>query len=93
MRNRSRSLGDYGKKACASSRRIGIARRKLAEADLRGPVAILIGREAAGIAPEIAAEADMLVSIPIRHGMDSVNAATAASIFLYEAARQRGFNY
>lgn len=66
---------------------------KLPEADLRGPVAILIGREAAGIAPEIAAEADMRVSIPIRHGMDSVNAATAASVFLYEAARQRGFNY
>jgi TrmH family RNA methyltransferase len=66
---------------------------KIMEADLRGPVAILIGREAAGITPEIAAEADMRVSIPIRPGMDSVNAATAASIFLYEVARQRGFNY
>lgn len=65
---------------------------KIMDADLRGPVAILIGREAAGIAPEIAAEADMRVSIPIRPGMDSVNAATAASIFLYEAARQRKFN-
>lgn len=66
---------------------------KLPEADLRGPVAILIGQEAAGLPPEIAAEADMAVSIPIRPGMDSVNAATAASILLYEAARQRGFNY
>jgi TrmH family RNA methyltransferase len=66
---------------------------KIMDADLRGSVAILIGREAAGIAPEIAAEADMRVSIPIRPGMDSVNAATAASIFLYEAARQRRFNY
>jgi TrmH family RNA methyltransferase len=66
---------------------------KIMDADLHGPVAILIGREAAGIAPEIAAEADMRVSIPIRPGMDSVNAATAASIFLYEAARQRRFNY
>jgi RNA methyltransferase, TrmH family len=63
----------------------------LTEADLRGPLAILIGREATGLEEEIAREADLLLSIPIRSGMDSVNAATAASIFLYEAARQRGF--
>jgi TrmH family RNA methyltransferase len=66
---------------------------RITDADLCGPVAILMGREAAGIAPEIAAEANVRVSIPIRPGMDSVNAATAASIFLYEVARQRGFDY
>jgi TrmH family RNA methyltransferase len=65
----------------------------LAQADLRGPVAILIGQEAAGLPPAISREASMLLSIPIRIGTDSVNAATAASIFLYEAARQRGFRY
>lgn len=61
----------------------------LADADLRGRLAVLIGQEAAGLPPEIARQAEMLVSIPIRAGMDSLNAATAASIFLYEAARQR----
>jgi TrmH family RNA methyltransferase len=66
---------------------------KIMGADLRGPAAILIGSEAVGIPPEIAAEADMRLSIPIRPGIDSVNAATAASIFLYEAARQRRFKY
>jgi TrmH family RNA methyltransferase len=65
----------------------------LAEADLRAPLAILVGREAAGLPPEISREAQQLLSIPICPGMDSVNAATAASIFLYEAARQRGFKY
>lgn len=65
----------------------------LAEADLRGPLAILIGREASGLPPVISQEASLLLGIPIRPGMDSVNAATAASIFLYEAARQRGFKY
>jgi len=60
-------------------------------ADLTGRIAILIGREATGLPEEIAARADLHLSIPIRPGMDSVNAATAASIFLYEAARQRGF--
>jgi len=33
------------------------------------------------------------LSIPIHPGTDSLNAASAASIFLYEAARQRGFRY
>lgn len=65
----------------------------ISRADLRGPFAILIGQEAAGLSPEIAREAEMLLSIPIRAGMDSLNAATAASVLLYEAARQREFPY
>jgi len=65
----------------------------LAQADLRGPIAILVGREATGLPEEIARYASQLLSIPIRKEVDSVNAATAASIFLYEAARQRGFKY
>ncbi len=65
----------------------------LAQADLRGPLAILIGRDATGLPQEIARYASQLLSIPIRKEVDSVNAATAASIFLYEAARQRGFRY
>lgn len=66
---------------------------RIAEADLRGRLAILIGQEAAGLPAEIARQAEMLVSIPIRAGMDSLNAATAASIVLYEVARQREFRY
>lgn len=65
----------------------------LAQADLRGPIAILVGRESTGLPEEIARYASQLLSIPIRKEVDSINAATAASIFLYEAARQRGFRY
>lgn len=66
---------------------------RITDADLRGPLAILIGQEAAGLSPEIASQADLKVSVPLRTGMDSLNAATAASIILYEAARQREFRY
>ncbi|MGA2632217.1 MAG: RNA methyltransferase [Terriglobia bacterium] len=66
---------------------------RIDDADLRGPLAVLIGQEAAGLPAEIARQAEMLVSIPIRAGMDSLNAATAASIVLYEVARQREFRY
>ena len=65
----------------------------LYQADLRGSLAILVGREASGLPSEIVREASLLSSIPIRPGMDSVNVATAGSVFLYEAARQRGFRY
>ncbi|MHB8652749.1 MAG: TrmH family RNA methyltransferase [Terriglobia bacterium] len=63
----------------------------LHQADLKGPLAFLIGKEASGLPEEITRHADLRLSVPIRSGMDSVNAATAAGIFLYEAARQRGF--
>jgi len=65
----------------------------ITQADLRGPIAILIGRESTGLPMDIARHASELLSIPIRMEVDSLNAATAASIFLYEAARQRGFTY
>ena len=65
----------------------------LSQADLRGPLAILVGREATGLPEDISRYASQLLSIPIRKEVDSLNAATAASIFLYEAARQRGFRY
>ncbi len=65
----------------------------LSQADLRTSVAILIGSEGSGLVAEIFREADQLLSIPIRPGTDSLNAASAASIFLYEAARQRGFRH
>ncbi len=65
----------------------------LCQADLRGSLALMVGREASGLPREIAGEASLLLSIPIRPGMDSVNVAAAATVFLYEVARQRCFRY
>lgn len=62
------------------------------EAHLRGPVAVLIGREATGLEPDVARQADAAIAIPIRREADSLNAAAAAAVFLYEAARQRGLS-
>ncbi len=65
----------------------------LTQADLRGRLAFLVGNEAAGLAPEIATQAATGLSIPVRPDTDSINAAVAAAIFLYEVARQREFRY
>jgi len=67
--------------------------RAVAHADLSGSIALLIGEEAAGLEEQCRHEADLELSIPLQRGTDSINAAAAASIFLYEAARQRGFAY
>jgi RNA methyltransferase, TrmH family len=59
------------------------------EIDLRGPVALIVGNEGGGLPPEIERSADGLILIPVASGVDSLNAAVAASVLLYEAARQR----
>lgn len=57
--------------------------------DFRAPVALLIGNEGGGLPAEIERSADALVRIPLAEPVDSLNAAVAASLLLYEAARQR----
>ncbi len=59
------------------------------EADLRGPVAVLIGSEAHGLPDEVMRSSDETVRIRLAGPVESLNAAVAASVVLYEAARQR----
>jgi RNA methyltransferase, TrmH family len=63
------------------------------EADFRGPAAIFIGNEGAGLPAAIERQADDRIRIPLHtvngESVESLNAASAASILLYEAARQR----
>lgn len=59
------------------------------DADLSGPLALVIGNEGAGLPPKITSALDDMVTIPHKAGVESLNAGIAASILLYEAARQR----
>jgi TrmH family RNA methyltransferase len=61
----------------------------LPEARLSGPLAIFIGSEGAGLPRDLMAQMDELVAIPHSPSVESLNAGVAASILLYEAARQR----
>lgn len=58
--------------------------------DYRKSTAFLIGNEAKGLREETAACADALIRIPMEGQVESLNAAVASSILLYEAHRQRG---
>ncbi len=66
--------------------------RPLTAFDFRQPLALLVGNEAIGLSQEALASATMKVTIPMRRQVESLNAAMAATILLYEAARQRHFD-
>ena len=57
--------------------------------DYCGGTAILIGNEGNGLSDHLTDQADCLVKIPMCGQLESLNAAMAAGIFMYEAARQR----
>jgi 23S rRNA (uridine2479-2'-O)-methyltransferase len=61
----------------------------ISQRDLRGPVLIVIGNETRGMSASWLAACDEVVRIPIGGAASSLNAASAATVLLYEAARQR----
>lgn len=61
----------------------------LPAADFKGGVAVCIGNEGAGLPKELLAKVDSNIVIPHSDKVESLNAGIAASIILYEAARQR----
>ena len=59
------------------------------DADMTGDIALVIGNEGSGISREIRDAADVKVKIPMEGNIESLNAAAAAAILMYEAVRQR----
>jgi RNA methyltransferase, TrmH family len=80
------ALKQHAVRVVATSSHKGIP---LPQANFSGPCIIVIGNEGAGLAPEVLAAADELITIPHSPRVESLNAGIAASIILYEAARQR----
>ncbi len=57
--------------------------------DFRRPVALFLGNEAAGLAPEVLAAADLAVTVPVAGRAESLNVSAAAAVICFEARRQR----
>jgi TrmH family RNA methyltransferase len=55
-------------------------------------VAIIVGAEQYGLSEQWLKQAEINIKIPMLGKIDSLNVATAATILLYEAARQRGWS-
>ncbi len=58
------------------------------DADLTGPVGLVIGNEGKGISKKIREKCDVLVKIPMLGRIESLNASTSAAVLIYEVVRQ-----
>jgi len=65
------------------------ASQTLYQADLKGPVALVLGAEGDGMRQLTAKTCDQLVSIPMHGAVESLNVSVASGVCLYEALRQR----
>jgi 23S rRNA (guanosine2251-2'-O)-methyltransferase len=66
------------------------APRTLYAADLRRPLALVLGAEGAGLRQLTRKTCDELVNLPMAGAVESLNVSVASGICLYEAVRQRG---
>ena len=88
--NIARALGElkdagfwcFGLDACGDT--------TLAEADLSGRIALVLGSEGKGLRPLVRQSCDVLARIPLSGTVDSLNLSNAAAVALYEVARKRG---
>jgi 23S rRNA (guanosine2251-2'-O)-methyltransferase len=67
----------------------GEAKTLYHQADLTGPLALVVGNEGKGISRLVREHCDLLIKLPMHGHINSLNAAVAGSIAIYEALRQR----
>ncbi len=78
-----------GYRVLATSSHEQVGSHRLAEADLDGAVCVVLGSEAHGVSPELAADVDGWIRIDHAGRAESLNVAMAATIVSYELARAR----
>ncbi len=86
LRETARSLRQQGVRVYAAHLK---GTKKHYEYDYRLPTAFMIGNEGNGLTEALAAEADGFLRIPMKGQVESLNAAIAATVLMFEAARQR----
>jgi TrmH family RNA methyltransferase len=65
------------------------SKKNYTDVKLTGPTAIVLGSEAQGLSQGWLTKANLLIKIPMRPGIDSLNVSVAAAIVIFEALRQR----
>ncbi|NPC54035.1 23S rRNA (guanosine(2251)-2'-O)-methyltransferase RlmB [Caenimonas soli] len=87
--NLARTLGELKERSIWCIGTSDDAPRTVYQADLKAPVALVLGAEGAGMRQLTRKTCDELVSIPMRGSVESLNVSVASGVCLYEALRQR----
>jgi 23S rRNA (guanosine2251-2'-O)-methyltransferase len=87
--NMARTLDDLKKRGLWCIGLEGSAKTRFDKANLKGPIALVVGNEGKGIGRLVREHCDLLVNLPMRGHVGSLNAAIAGSVVLYEIWRQR----
>lgn len=87
--NLARTLGELKERNIWITGTSDDAPKTLYDVDLRGPTALVLGAEGAGMRQLTRKTCDQLVSIPMRGAVESLNVSVASGVCLYEALRQR----
>jgi RNA methyltransferase, TrmH family len=69
---------------------VGRGGTPMAEANLTGALALVIGAEGSGLPDDVVSSCDLQVTIPMTPPVESLNVAVAAALLVFEARRQRG---
>ena len=87
--NLARTLGELKERGIWCTGAADDAPQSIYQADLKGPVALVLGAEGTGLRQLTRKTCDALVSIPMRGAVESLNVSVASGVCLYEALRQR----
>ena len=87
--NLTHTIDDLKKKNIWVIGLAGETKTEYVQADLTGPLALVVGNEGKGISRLVREHCDLLIRLPMHGQINSLNAAVAGSIALYEALRQR----
>ena len=70
----------------------GEASSPIDQTDLKGKVCLVVGNEGKGISRLVRKNCDILINIPMKGFVNSLNASVASAIAMYEVLRQNGFS-
>ncbi|TAN52223.1 MAG: 23S rRNA (guanosine(2251)-2'-O)-methyltransferase RlmB [Methylococcaceae bacterium] len=87
--NLARTLRDLKDAGVWITGAAGDAPQSVYQTDLKGPLALVVGGEGKGMRRLTREHCDVLVSLPMRGQVESLNLSVAAGVLLYEAVRQR----
>lgn len=87
--NLARTLGELKERNIWCVGASDDAPRTIYQADFKGPLALVLGAEGAGLRQLTRKTCDELVAIPMRGAVESLNVSVASGVCLYEALRQR----